>query len=548
VDFCYLCLPGGPFVAPPCRRCGSRRDYFSAGLCRLCHRYSTQPPHGCPDCYAWGTTRKLSWRCRGCVGWQNNHRLGRCICCHREVHVNAERICRLCWRQAAMLGQSGDVDGVRDANRHGQQLFLANMHQGPQGSARLAQRSPTPAARSVAPVLRIAEHRQLVLLDLPRDLATGRRHGLPPPPDPQTAELLFATLREHAAGHGWSARTTKKARRGLEIMLGLQDTPGAPIPASLVYQLPSIELPARLLAEFLAGLGLLDDDRTPAIQTWFANQIAGLPEPMRRELSIWADIMWTGRSTHPRSRPRAQKTMETKLRWALPTLNAWAMTGVKSLREISREHVLAVLPPSGNPRYTAGAGLHAIFKVLKAHQVVFVDPTARLKLGSPESRTPLPADLAVIRDGLASPDPTRAAITALLAFHALRSGQIRRLQLTEVRDGRLHLPGQTILLAEPVRVRLAAYLDHRNRRWPHTANPHLFIHYRTALGTAPVGGRWLGLILGTAARVIRTDRILDEVIATGGDIRRICDLFGLSVKAAIRYTAVLDHHSASGTD
>jgi hypothetical protein len=72
--------------------------------------------------------------------------------------------------------------------------------------------------------------------------------------------------------------------------------------------------------------------------------------------------------------------------------------------------------------------------------------------------------------------------------------------------GRLHLGKRTILLAEPVRVRLAAYLDYRSTRWPSKANPHLFIRYLTALGTAPVGARWPGLILGTATRDIRTDR------------------------------------------
>ena len=50
-------------------------------------------------------------------------------------------------------------------------------------------------------------------------------------------------------------------------------------------------------------------------------------------------------------------------------------------------------------------------------------------------------------------------------------------------------------------------------------------------------------MLGTAARNIRTDRILDEVLATGGDLRRICALFGMSVKGAARYTAILDHPS-----
>jgi hypothetical protein len=130
-------------------------------------------------------------------------------------------------------------------------------------------------------------------------------------------------------------------------------------------------------------------------------------------------------------------------------------------------------------------------------------------------------------------------MTALLAFHGLSSGQLRALQLTDIRDVRLHLNSRTILLAEAVRVRLTANLDYRNQRWPHTANPHLFNHHRTTLSTKPVGTRWPGLVMGTAARDIRTDRI-HEVRATGGDLRRICALFGLSVKDAARYTAVLE--------
>ena len=43
-----------------------------------------------------------------------------------------------------------------------------------------------------------------------------------------------------------------------------------------------------------------------------------------------------------------------------------------------------------------------------------------------------------------------------------------------------------------------------------------------------------------AIQQIREDRILHEALATGGDVRRLCDLFGISVAAALRYTAVLD--------
>ncbi|MFF1301609.1 hypothetical protein [Streptomyces sp. NPDC058307] len=39
---------------------------------------------------------------------------------------------------------------------------------------------------------------------------------------------------------------------------------------------------------------------------------------------------------------------------------------------------------------------------------------------------------------------------------------------------------------------------------------------------------------------LREDRLLHEAEATGGDPRRICDLFGLSVGAALRYTGTVD--------
>lgn len=43
-----------------------------------------------------------------------------------------------------------------------------------------------------------------------------------------------------------------------------------------------------------------------------------------------------------------------------------------------------------------------------------------------------------------------------------------------------------------------------------------------------------------SARRLREDRLLHEAEATGGDPRRICDQFGLSVGAALRYTGTID--------
>jgi hypothetical protein len=48
-------------------------------------------------------------------------------------------------------------------------------------------------------------------------------------------------------------------------------------------------------------------------------------------------------------------------------------------------------------------------------------------------------------------------------------------------------------------------------------------------------------------QALREDRILQEIHATGGDIRRICDLFGLSIEAALRYAATLGHPDLAGS-
>ena len=52
-------------------------------------------------------------------------------------------------------------------------------------------------------------------------------------------------------------------------------------------------------------------------------------------------------------------------------------------------------------------------------------------------------------------------------------------------------------------------------------------------------GIWLGSTLRPGA--LREDRILHEIHATGGDVRRICDLFGLTISGATRYLNTVEH-------
>jgi integrase len=440
-----------------------------------------------------------------------------------------------------MLRDPNESIDIAGANRYGQQLFLADLF------FRRGARRPEPAAVPAVQPLPLERVRprwwQPTLVTRPVDLAAHGRPGIPDPPDARLAAALYQRARELGAEQGWSERLTVNTCHGLRIILGTHDTPGGTVKASHVAQLRGIDLPIWTVLRVLDDARMLDEDRTTALDAWFTRQIEDLPEPVADELRTWFEIMKNGSPVPPRRKPRSETTIRIHLTWALPILHTWAAAGHRSLREITKEHVLDALPAAGNPRSTAGRGLRSVFQLLKARKVLFVDPTRRVKTGEHTSRQPVPANLEAIRAALLGDDPLRAALVALIAFHGLRTGHLCRLRLTDVHDGRLHVDGRVIVLASPVRERLTAWLTHRNRRWPTTGNPYLFAHFRTVGRTEPVGRRWIWLHLGPglSAAALREDRILNEAQATGGDLRRLADLFGLSIEAGARYAATLDH-------
>ncbi len=463
------------------------------------------------------------------------------------LHVGnwGREVCRLCYRQASMVRGPEDKLDPQEANRYGQQLFFADMFQrsGVRRQKHHATPPPPSPVMAAAPRLVGCNDEQLVLFTMRRDLAAHGRTGLHLRADPVRAAALERRAHDLAAELGWTPRLLEGTCYGLRIVLGIQDRFDAPINASDVELLRGIDLPIWPVMKVLAAAGMLIEDRTPAFDRWFAEQIDGLPTAMVAELTVWFEVMKHGSPTPPRRRPRSDVTIGLHVRWALPILRAWAAVGHTSLREITREEVLDALPPSGNPRSTAGQGLKSIFRLLKGRKVLFTDPTYRVKSGYHEARQPLPANLDLLRAALLSDNPAQAALVALTAFHGLRAGQLQRLLLTDVRDGRLQLDGRVIVLAQPVRERLRTYLDLRNQRWPSTANPHLFITWHTARRTEQCSKRWIWLTIGPglSAAAIREDRILDEAHATEGDVRRLADLFGLSIQAGTRYTATADH-------
>lgn len=531
---CYGCRPKHPGWAPSrCWRCGSTTLYYAGGLCRRCHRLARWVD-SCRDCLAWGVTERNDWRCEGCRGlFRRIGVITACLCCRRTVAVNRRGFCRLCTRQAHQARPAHRSIDVAWANRHGQQLFLADLFR---------QKRPGPAPPEPVPTAPPGRypvsHRQLILFQADRNLAAAGHRGFPNPPLPDLQALLENATLDRAARHGWCNNLAVIVRRGLRVLLATQDTPGAPITASAAAQLAQLPHFAhvRAVLEVLQDTGLLDDDRHHCLEDWFTRRTADLPEDMAGEVRTWFRALMDGHPTPPRSHPRHPDTIRSLVTHVLPALHAWSTDGHQSLREITKPDVTAQLTGPAHQHAATLQGLRSLFRWLRARHLIFINPTAHLRGPLQQPNPPLPLDLTPIREALASTNPARAALAALVAFHAPSTADLRSLQLTDIRDGRLHLTARTALLATPVRERLARWLNERTRRWPHTSNPHLFINFYTAVRTCPVSRLWVINTLGMSPQALREDRILDEALATHGDARRLGDLFGLTISGAVRYT------------
>ena len=393
---------------------------------------------------------------------------------------------------------------------------------------------------------------QLALFELP--LEPSALAALATMADTELLRYCDEVVRDHARAHGWTAKQTNDVRRSLRLVQVLQHTPNAKINASDVLKLPGLQgnVSAQSTIDVLAAAGLLVDDRMTPVERYFNAKVAGLPATMTTQLRIWFGIMMDGSPTAPRRRPRDPATVRLHILAIAPILRVWASQGHDSLTDIVRDDIVAVLPEPGPQRYLAEQGLRSLFHVLKSRKLVFVDPIRAMPVTDTNRTIPLPLDTDAIRTALDSPHPASAFAVGLVAFHALTSRQVRAARLTDIADGRLSIEGRSIPLAAPVLPRLAAWLDHRAATWPNTINPHLFINRRTAPRLTPVSRPFPWREVGFRPQTLREDRILDEVRATGGDVRRICELFDLSVEGALRYTSTLDltdtTPSGSGTD
>jgi hypothetical protein len=82
------------------------------------------------------------------------------------------------------------------------------------------------------------------------------------------------------------------------------------------------------------------------------------------------------------------------------------------------------------------------------------------------------------------------------------------------------------------------WLDHRRRRRPNTANPHLLITQKTAVELGPAGKLWTTRAtrnLTATLERLRVGRQLEEALTHGADPLHLALVLGIDEKTAIRY-------------
>jgi hypothetical protein len=344
-----------------------------------------------------------------------------------------------------------------------------------------------------------------------------------------------------AAARGWNARIITEAGRALAVVLAGHQ-PGDMIAwSALPPALRSRDLSVTRTAEILWLTGLLHDDRVPSFTSLIQARLAVLPPPMATDVRHW---LHTRREGGPRSRPRNEHTVRMNLNRVHPLLLEWA-SDHDHLREITAADITAAtMPLTGSRRRQTLTALRSLFGHCKKTGTIFRDPTRGVRDGQRPLNLLQPLQPAEIDQATAAAiTPAARLALALAAVHAARPMTIRELHLGDVDLGnrRLVITGRARPLDDLTRNLLLAWLEHRGRRWPGTANPHLIINQQTAMTTRAVSENWLtescrGLT-ATLER-LRADRQLEEALACGPDPLHLAAVFGLDDTTAIRYATI----------
>lgn len=347
--------------------------------------------------------------------------------------------------------------------------------------------------------------------------------------------------RQLAETRGWNTRIVIETGRALAVALA-DHTPGDLIAwSALSPALHPRDLSVTRTAEILDLAGLLHDDRVPSFTVLARARLALLPPPMAVDVEHWLRTRSQG---GPRSRPRDEHTVRMNLNRVHPLLLEWAERYVH-LREVTATDVTAATQPlPATRRRQTLTALRSLFAHCKKTGRIFRDPTSGVHDGQRPLILIQPLQPADIDQATAAALTPAARLTlALAAVHAARPKTIRELHLADVDLGnrRLVITGQARPLDDLTRHLLLAWLAHRTRRWPGTANPHLIVNQQTAMTTRAVSENWLTETcrgLTATLEALRVDRQLEEALVHGADPPHLTAVFGIDDTTAIKYATI----------
>jgi len=299
---------------------------------------------------------------------------------------------------------------------------------------------------------------------------------------------------------------------------------------------------------FLAGIGLLDDDRPDILGTWIDARLSAVSPGIRAEAQAWIDVLRHG---GPRTRPKAEATIRAKVDYVAAFLGDVSARH-SSLREVTSQEITRWLTGHLDAFYQAGA-IRSLFKTLASRRVIFTDPARSLHTGQRMASEPLPLPESLARaiGAAADASPALRMVVALIGIHGMYPRQARELTLeaVDLRQGRLIHGELSRPLDSYTRHAAARYLSYRRQHWPSTTSPYLLVSSKTAHTGQPVTSGWMHNILRhlpVTAQQLREDRLLEEAAHCGGDPMHLAAMFGIGPQASLRYARAATGNPAPG--
>ena len=225
------------------------------------------------------------------------------------------------------------------------------------------------------------------------------------------------------------------------------------------------------VAEVLAGLGLLEDDTTPAIRSWIERRAGELPQGFAGAVRAWLLVLLDGDA---RARPRSHASIYVYFAAVQPLIERWSADR-GHLREVTAADIKAALDPlRGHQLRTTTVAVRSLFRFAKKRGLIFANPAARLKAADPGGSLLPMTDAEIRAVEQAATSPAQRLIVALAAVHAARWAAIRDLTLDD-----LDLPNRRITIAGH-RQRLGELTCRALRAWLGPPPRHLAAHPQPA--------------------------------------------------------------------